>query len=332
MTTRRAFIGALTGGLLAAPLVAEAQQPAAKVYRIGLLGGSPPTAAEASARLWEVLFQELRELGYVEGQNIVFEGRWYGERTERLPALAAELVQLKVDVIVTGASPAPEAAQHATSAIPIVFASHPDPVGSGLAVSLAKPGRNVTGLSTLFRELVGKQLQLLKEAVPRLSRVAVLWNPTVATQAVLLREADVAARSLKVQVQVLEARAPGDFAPAFSAMTKDRAGALITLTSPMFFAERSRIVELAAKSRLPTIYGAKEYAEAGGLMAYGPSLRENWRRAATYVDKILKGAKPADLPIEQPTKFELVINLKAAKALGLTIPQSLLRRAGEVIQ
>jgi putative ABC transport system substrate-binding protein len=257
---RRAFLGTLAGGLVAGAFVAEAQQTA-KVCRIGLLGSSPPTAAEASARLWEALFKGLRELGYVEGQNIAFEGRWYGERTERLPALAAELVQLKVDVIVTGAAPAGEAAQRA------------------------------------------------KEAVPGLSRVVVLWNPSVASQALLLREADVAARALQVQLQVLEARAPSDFARAFSVMTKDRAGGLITLTSPMFFAERSRIVQQAAQSRLPTIYGTKEYAEAGGLMAYGPSLSANWRRAATYVDKILKGAKPGDLPIEQPAKLELIINL-----------------------
>jgi putative ABC transport system substrate-binding protein len=319
---------ALVVALAIAPLAADAQ-PAAKVYRIGLLGGTPPTA---EPRLWEGFFQGLRELGYVEGQNILIEGRWYGEQTERLPALAAELVRLKVDVIVAGAPPAPEAAQRATSTIPIVFASHGDPVGSGLVASLARPGGNVTGLSILSPELVGKQLQLLKEAVPRISRVAVLWNPTIPIQELVLREAEVAARSLKVQLQVLEARAPGDFASAFSAMTKDRAGGLISLGGSIFFAQRTRIAELAAQSRLPAMYGQREYAEAGGLMAYGASIRENWRRAATYVDRLLKGAKPADLPVEQPTKFELVINLKTAKALGLTIPQSLLLRADEVIQ
>ncbi|HEV2056385.1 MAG TPA: ABC transporter substrate-binding protein [Methylomirabilota bacterium] len=330
MTTRRAFIGTLAGGLLAAPLGAEAQQ-AGKVWRIGLLGGYSPTSKEAS-HLWEGFFQGLRELGYVEGQNILIEGRWYGDQTERLPALAAELVRLKVDVIVAGAVPAPEAAQRATSTIPIVIMTHPDPVGSGLVASLARPGRNVTGLSLLTPELVGKRLQLLKEAVPGISRVAVLSDPTNPAQALLLREAEVAARSLKVQLQVLEARAPSDFASTFSAMTKDRAGALITLGANMFFAHRTRIVELAAQSRLPALYGQKEFAEAGGLMAYGANTRENFRRAATYVDKILKGAKPADLPVEQPTKFELVINLKTAKALGLTIPPSLLQRADKVIQ
>jgi putative ABC transport system substrate-binding protein len=325
---RRAFLAG-SAALLTAPLAAEAQ-PASKVYRIGLLGGSPPS--DPSGRFWEGFFQGLRDLGYVEGKNILFEGRWYGERTERLPALAAELVRLKVDVIVAGAAPAPEAAQRATSTIPIVFTSHPDPVGSGLVSSLARPGRNVTGLSSLTRELVGKQLQLLKEVLPGISRVALLSNPTVPSNAFLAKDAEVAARSLKVQLQVLEARAPGDFGSAFSAMREDRAGALIVLTSSMFFAERSRIAELAAQSRLPSLYGSKEWAAAGGLLMYGASARESWRRAATYVDKILRGAKPGELPVEQPTKFELVINLKTAKALGLTIPPSLLQRADQVIE
>ncbi len=327
---RRAFISGITFGLLAAPLTAEAQQ-AAKVYRIGLLGGYPPTAPEAS-RLWEGFFQVLRELGYVEGQNILIEGRWYGEQTERLPALAAELVRLKVDVIVAGAAPAPEAAQRATSAIPIVIANHGDPVGSGLVASLARPGRNVTGLSILSPELVGKQLQLLKEAVPGISRVAMRSNPTVPSQALELRDAEVAARSLKVQLQVLEARAPSDFASVFSAMTKDRAGGLITLGGVMFFVQRTQIAALAAKNRLPAMAGFREFVDAGGLLSYGASVTDLYRRAASYVDKILKGAKPADLPVEQPTKFELVINLKTAKALGLTISPSLLSRADEVIQ
>jgi putative ABC transport system substrate-binding protein len=274
----------------------------------------------------------MRELGYAKGQKILVEGRWYGDQTDRLPALAAELVRLKVDVIVAGAPPAPEAAQRAASTIPIVMAIHNDPVGSGLVASLAKPGRNVTGLSTLSPELVGKRLQLLKEAVPAISRVAVLWNPTVTIQAVELREAKVAARSMKVQLQVLEARAPSDFSGAFSAMTKERTGGVIIITSSMFYAERTRIAELAAQSRVPAIYSVKEFAEAGGLMTYGINIGESFRRAATYVDKILKGAKPGDLPIEQATKFELVLNLKTAKALGLTIPPSLLGRADEVIQ
>jgi putative ABC transport system substrate-binding protein len=237
-----------------------------------------------------------------------------------------------VDVIVAGSAPAPEAAQRATSTIPIVMAIHVDPVGSGLVASLAKPGKNVTGVSTLGPELVGKRLQLLKEAVPGISRVAVLSNPTDTTQALLLRDARVAARSLKVHLQVLEARAPSDLAGAFSAMTKERAGGVIIITSSMFYDQRTRIAELAARSRLPAIYSVKDYAEAGGLMAYGVNLGESFRRAATYVDKILKGARPADLPVEQPTKFDLVINLKTAKALGLTIPLSLLLRADQVIE
>ena len=325
---RRAFLGVLTGGLLAAPVAAHAQ-PATKVYRVGLLGGTPTTA---EPRLWEGFFQELRERGYVEGRNVVFDGRWYGNHTEQLPTLAAELVRLKVDVIVAGAAPAPEAAHRATSTIPIVMAYHPDPVGVGLVSSLAKPGKNVTGMSVDAPELIGKQLQLLKEAVPGISRVAVLSNPALPSNALVLKEAEVAARSLKVQLQVLQVRTPSDLAPAFSAMTKDRAGGFIVLGGSIFFADRTRIAELAAQSQLPSVYVLKQFAEVGGLIAYGPSIRDSLRRAATYVDRILKGAKPGDLPIEQPTKFELVINLKTAKALGLTVPPSLLARADQVIE
>jgi putative ABC transport system substrate-binding protein len=274
----------------------------------------------------------MRELGYVEGQNILVEGRWYGERTDRLPDLANELVRLKVDIIVAGAAPAPEAARRATSTIPIVMVNHNDPVGSGLVASLARPGRNVTGMSTLSTELIGKRLQLFKEAIPGISRVAVLSNPSIPSQALELKEAKVAAGLLKVQLQLLEARAPGDFAGAFSAMTKERADGVIIITSSMFYAERTRIAKLAAESRVPAIYGAKEFAEAGGLMTYGIDLHESFRRATVFVDKILKGAKPADLPVEQPTKFELLINLKTAKALGLMIPHSLLVRADEIIR
>ena len=327
---RRTFLGVVAGGLLAAPLAAEAQQ-AGKLYRIGLLGGSPPNSP-GGRRAWEGFFQGLRELGYVEGQNIVVEGRWYGERTDRLPALAGELARLKVDVIVAGAAPAPEAARRATSTIPIVMANHNDPVGSGLVASLARPGRNVTGMSTLSPELIGKRLQLFREAIPGISRVAVLSNPAVPSQALELKEAKVAAGLLKVQLQLLEARAPADFAGAFSAMTKERADGVIIITSAMFYAERTRIAKLAAESRVPAIYAVREFAEAGGLMTYGPDVHESFRRAAGYVDKILKGAKPGDLPIEQPTKLELVINLETAKALGLTMPPSLLARADQVIE
>ena len=325
---RRVFIEVVAGSLVFARSSADAQ-PAAKVYRIGYLGGTPPTV---EPRLWEGFFQGMRELGYVEGKNFFIEGRYYGNRVEQLPALAAELVALKVDIIVPGAPPAPEAAQRATSTIPIVMAYHPDPVGSGLAASLARPGRNVTGMSVLGRELVGKQLQLLKETVPGISHVAVLANPTVPHNAIALKEAETAARSMNVQIQPLQVRAPSDFAAAFSAMKKDRAGGLIALGSSMFFAERKRIMELAAQSRLPSMASFREYAEAGGLMTYGADLRENFRRSATYVDKILKGAKPGDMPVEQATKFQLIINLKTAKEIGLTIPQSVMQRADEVIQ
>jgi putative ABC transport system substrate-binding protein len=275
----------------------------------------------------------LRDLGYVEGQNVVIEGRWYGDRPERLPALVAELVRLQVDVIVAGTAPSPEAAKRATSTIPIVMANHPDPVASGLVASLARPGGNVTGLSSVAPELSGKQLQLLKGILPSLSRVTVLSNPTIPSQALSVREVEVAARSLKVRHQVVEARAPGEFAGAFSTATRERAGALIVLGGSVFFAHRARLVELAAQSRLPAMYGVREFAQVGGFMAYGADIRDSWRRAAAgYVDRILKGAKPADLPVEQPTKFELMINLKTAKALVLTIPPSVLARADEVIQ
>jgi putative ABC transport system substrate-binding protein len=307
---------------------AEAQ-PAAKVYRIGFLGGTPPTAEPS---LWEGFFQGLRELGYIEGKNFVLEGRYYGDRIEQLPALAAELVALNVDVIVAGASPAPEAARRATATTPIVMAFHPDPLGSGLVASLARPGQNVTGISVLARELAGKQLQLLKETVPGIFRVAVLANPNVPSNALYLKDMEKAAQSMNLQIQPLQVRAPGDFAAAFSAMKRDKAGGLIAFGSSMFFAERNQIMALAAQSRLPAMASFKEYAEAGGLMTYGASLRESFRRSTTYVDKILKGVKPGDLPIEQATEFHLIINLRAAKEIGLTIPQSVLQRANEVIR
>jgi len=305
-------------------------QAAAKVFRIGILAGSSPNSPEAS-HIWEGFFLGLRELGYVEGVNFVVEGRYYGERIDRLPAFAAELVRLPVDVIVTGAAPAPETAKRATSTIPIVMANHSDPVGSGLVASLARPGGNVTGLSLANTELFGKRLQLLKEVIPGLSRVAVLSNPNNPQNAVELKAVEGAAQSLQMQVQVLEARFPSEFAGAFSVATKDRADAIMILGGTMFFAERVRLTELAAKSRLPAIYIVREYADVGGLMAYGVNLRESFRRAAAYVDKILKGAKPRDLPVEQPTKFDLVVNLKAAKALGVSIPPAVLVR-GEVIE
>jgi len=265
----------------------------------------------------------------------VIEYRSAEGKAERLPALAAELVALKVDVIVAGNTRAALAAKQATRALPIVFAAAADPVASGLVTSLARPGGNVTGLSFLAPELVGKCLEQLKQVVPGVSRVAVLWHPGILgerTEQDMLKEVEVAARALGVRVQFIEARGPADFDRAFSDMTRARAGALTVLTSAMFVSERRRLVDLAARNRLPTVFPWREGVDAGGLMSYGPDLADLFRRAATYVDKILKGAKPADLPVEQPTKFELVINLKTAKALGLTIPQSVLGRADEVIQ
>jgi putative ABC transport system substrate-binding protein len=327
---RRRFMGLMAGGLLAAPLVAEAQQ-AAKIARIGYLSlnlaGNPHTR--------EAFLQGLRDLGYVEGRNVVIEYRDAEGKLERLPALAAELVALKVDVIVAVSTPQALAAMQATRTLPIVFATAADPVTSGLVTSLARPGGNVTGLSFLAPELVGKRLEQLKQAVPGVSRVAVLWQPGghgERTAKDMLKEADVAARALGVRLQFVEAGGPEDFDRAFSDMTRAHADALTVLSSTMLFVERRRLVDLAAKNRLPAVYTSREYVDAGGLMAYGPDLADLFRRAATYVDKILKGAKPGDLPVEQPTKFELVINLKTAKALGLTIPRSVLGRTDQVIE
>ena len=330
MMDRRTFLAGTSAALLASPLAAEAQQ-AAKVARIGYL--SPNLAA--NPHLPESFRQGLRDLGYVEGRNVVIEYRDAEGKLERLPALAAELVALKVDVIVAAGPPAALAAKQATRTLPIVFASSGDPVTSGLVTSLARPGGNVTGLSALTQELVGKRLELLKQAGPGVSQVAVLWHPGVLgerTEKDMLKGAEVAARALGVRLQVVEARGPEDFGRAFSEMTRARAGALTVLGSVMFVNERRRLVDLAAKNRLPAVYAQREFVDAGGLMSYGANLADLFRRAATYVDKILKGAKPGDLPVEQPTKFELVINLKTAKALGLTIPPSLLARADEVIQ
>jgi putative ABC transport system substrate-binding protein len=327
---RRTFMAMLTGGIVVAPLAAEAQQ-AAKVPRIGYL--SPNLAS--SSRSHEAFRQGLRDLGYVEGRNVVIEHRYAEGKLERYPALAAELVALKVDVIVAGNPTAALAAKHATRTLPIVFTAVGDPVTSGLVTSLARPGGNVTGSSFFAPELVGKYLEHLKQAVPGVSRVAFLWQPGAVgerTEKDMLKGAEVAARALGVRLQVVEARGPEDFDRAFSDMTRARAGALTVLGSSMFFGERRRLVDLAAKNRLPAVYQWREFVDAGGLMSYGPNVADLYRRAATYVDKILKGAKPGDLPVEQPTKFELVINLKTAKALGLTIPPSLLQRADEVIQ
>ena len=326
---RRTFLGILAGGLFAAPLGAEAQQ--GKVYRVGILGNVPPSDVEG-VRLWGALSQGLRELGYAEGQNLIVEGRYSEGREERLVELAGELVRLHVDVIVAGAGQPVHAASRATTTIPIVMTNHGDPVGSGLAASLARPGGNITGLSILNPEVTGKRLELLKVAVPALSRVAVLWNPGNPIHRQELGQAEAAARALGLQLQELSVRSPDEYKGAFSAMVKEHAGALLVLGDLTVWLNRGRIAELAAGNRLPAMYVQREHVEAGGLMAYGVNLADNYRRAAVYVDKILKGARPADLPIEQPTKFELVINLRTAKALGLTIPPSLLQRADQVIE
>jgi ABC-type uncharacterized transport system substrate-binding protein len=285
--------------------------------------------------LHEAFRQGLRDLGYVEGRNVVIEYRDAEGKPERFPAHAAELLALKVDVIVAPGTPAALAAKQATQTLPIVFAAVADAVTSGLVTSLARPGGNLTGLSFLGPELIGKRLEQLKQAIPGVSRVAVLWQPGAVgerTDKEMLKEAEVAARALGVRPQFVEARGPADFDRAFSDMTKARAGALTVWSTPMFFNERRRLVDLAAKNRLLAVYPWREFVDAGGLMAYGPDLADLFRRAPTYVDRILNGEKPGDLPVEQPTKFELVINLKTAKALGLTIPPSLLQRADQVIE
>ena len=330
MTTRREFIGTLAGGLVIAPLAAEAQQ-AAKVPRIGWLAIN----FAAGAQLRAAFLQGLSDLGYVEGRSFVIEYRDAEGKPERLPALAAELVALKVDALVAPGTLAALAAKRATKTIPIVFPTVGDPVTDGLVTTLARPGGNVTGLSNLSPELVGKCLELLHQAIPGVRRVAILWQPGAVPERTgkdIRKRAEVAGQALGIRLQFVEVGGPADFDRAFSDMTRARAGALIVHPFAMFINERKRLVDLPSKIRLPAVYGTRESVDAGGLMSYGPNLADSFRRAATYVDKILKGAKPADLPVEQPTKFELVINLKTAKALGLTIPPSLLARADEVIQ
>jgi putative ABC transport system substrate-binding protein len=326
VTTRRTFLGTLAGGLLAASRVGHA----GKVHRIGYLGSGSSTS---NPHLPGAFRQGLRDLGWIEGQNIVIEYRFADGHLDRLPALAAEVVRLKVDIIAASPTPAALAAKNATGTIPIVFTSVPDPVGLGLVASLARPGGNVTGLTySVGFNIFGKDLELLKEAVPKARRVAVLSNPASPSHPLTMSAIRDAARSLGLPLRLVEARGPDDFDGAFAAMAKERVGALFVVTDPAFIPYRARLAELTTKHRLPSIFTQREDAEAGALMSYGPSLSDIYRRAATYVDKILKGAKPADLPVEQPTKFELVINLKTARAIGLTLPQSLVQRADEVIR
>jgi ABC-type uncharacterized transport system substrate-binding protein len=317
--------------ILTASLAAEAQLTG-KIYRIGYLAAGWGSGT-AYLRPLEAFRQGLRELGWVEGQNVLIEYRFAEGRLERLPGLAEELVRLKVDVIAASPTPAALAAKNATRTIPIVGMSLTEPVGVGLVASLARPGGNVTGVAYGFdTDIFGKQLELLKEVIPKVRRVAVLSNPgNSPAQPLIMSSVEGAARSLGLQLQLREARGPGEFEGAFAVMAKERAGALLVTGDPMFFLHRARLAELAVKNRLPSMSTQGQWVEAGGLMSYGPSFPDLYRRAATYVDKILKGARPADLPIEQPTKFELVINLKTAQALGLTIPRSLLQRADQVI-
>ncbi len=321
---RRAFItGAL--GFLAMPLTAQAQL-AGKVARIGFLRAASPQPADL-----EAFRQGLRDLGYIEGQHVMIEPRYAAGVVARLPDLAAELVRLQPDVIVVNGTLAAKAAGAATSTIPIVFTLVSDPVASGLVASLARPGRNLTGLSNVGSDLSAKRLQLLKEALTGVTRIAVLSDPVNLMTPQLL-ETKAAAGSLGVRLLLLEPREPTEWSGAFATMTRERVDGMVALTSPVFFSQRARLVELAMQARLPTMFPEREFVEGGGLMSYGLSFSAQWRRAAALVDKILKGAQPADIPVEQPTRFEFVINLKTAKALGLTIPPSVLARADELLQ
>ena len=325
---RRAFLGGSVLMTLTAPLGAEAQQ-SGRVWRIGFLSSASPSAGVD--RL--VAFKEgLRERGYMEGQNLAIEYRWAEGRDDRLPALAADLVRLGVDMIVTQGTLATVEARKVSTTIPIVFAVAGEPVGAGLVDSLTRPGGNVTGFAVMGAEMTAKRLEFLREAVPSVTRVAALWNPGNASSGPELKATEVAAQTLGMQLQSVGVRDARGLDLAFAAMTKERAGALIVLSDSMLFGQRMRIADWAAQNRLPAIAWTREFAEDGRLlMVYGP-VAEMHRRAAAYVDRILRGARPADLPVEQPTKFELVINLKTAKALGLTIPPSLLARADQVIE
>ncbi|HYJ16586.1 MAG TPA: ABC transporter substrate-binding protein [Candidatus Limnocylindria bacterium] len=319
---------ALSAMLLALSFPVDAQQ-AEKIPRIGYLNATSPSTSPARV---EAFRQGLRELGHVEGKNIVIEFRHAEGNLDRIPSLAAELVRLKVDVIVSGGPATTRPAKEATSTIPIVMAQDNDPVATGIVASLARPGGNITGLSTLAPEISGKQLELLKEIVPKLSRVAVLGTSTISSQLQTLRELDLAAGALKVKIQYLDVLDPNAIETAFQTATKGRADALLVLQSAVMNPQREKVANLAVKNRLPAIYFQNQYMEIGGLMYYGPNTPDLFRRAATYVDKILKGRKPAELPVEQPIKFEFIVNLKTAKQIGLTIPPNVLVRADRVIR
>jgi putative ABC transport system substrate-binding protein len=323
MTSRRTFLATV----VVAPLAARAQQPR-KVYRIGFVWDSPAVWPHAL----EAFRQGLRDLGWVEGQNIVIEYRWAEGRFDRLPSLMQELVRLKVDLIVAPTSIYTGAAKRATSTIPIVFVSHADPIGSGHVASLARPGANATGLTIIMSETMAKSLELLKATIPGLTRIAVIWDPATPSHVPGLKAVEGAGRALGLRLQTLAVRSATEFDSAFSAIVQERAGAVLVLSTPVFMGGAKRLAELALTHKLPTMFGPREHVDAGGLLSYGPDRADLYRRAAAYVDKILKGANPADLPVQQATKFELVINLKTAKALGLTIPQSVLLRADQIIE
>jgi putative ABC transport system substrate-binding protein len=325
---RRAFIGAMAGGLLAAPLAAEAQE-SGRVWRIGFLG--LPTASSAAARV-EAFRRGLRDLGYVEGRNLAIEFRWAEGHADRLLVLATQLVKLKVDMIVTQGTEATIAAHRATTTIPIVVTVISDPVGTGLVRSLARPGGNVTGLTDIAEEVAGKRIEVLRQAVPGVTRIAVLWNPANASSGPQMKDMEAAGRQLGLSVRSIEVRDVSQLDGSFATAAQDRAGAVVVLPDAALFGRRDQIAQLAVSHRLSSLAWTPEFTKSGCLMSYGPNVVEMHRRAATYVDKILKGTKPSDLPVEQPTKIELAINLKTAKALGLTIPQSLLQRADQVIE
>ena len=324
MITARFFLALL---LLAAPLGADAQQTG-KVYRVGFLWDRPAVWPHAL----EGFRQGLRDLGWVEGKNIVVEYRWAEGHYDRLASLAEELVRLKVDVIVAPTSIYTGAAKRATSTIPIVFASHADPIGSGHVASLARPGGNATGITIVMSETAGKSLELLKEAVPGLSRVAVVWDPATPSHRPGLNAVEARGRALGLQVQAVAVHSATEFASAFPIIVQGHSGGVLVLSTPLFIGGAGRLAELAVKHKVPTIFGSREHVEAGGLLSYSPDRADLYRRAASYVDKILKGANPADLPVQQATRFELAINLKTAKTLGLTIPPSLLQRADQIIE
>lgn len=329
MISRRTLIVAVAASLLGRPARARAQQTG-KIYRLGILGNIPVSDSQG-AKIWGAFTQGLRDLGCVEGQNLIVDHRSTEGRSERLPAMAGELVRSQPDVIVVPNQANAVAVREATRTIPIVAANF-DPLGSGLAASFARPGGNVTGLSLIAPEVVGKQLEVLKELVPRLARAAILWSPANRSSLLLLEEARKAAGALALQLQVVAAQRPEDLQSAFASMRRERAGALLVFPDAMFILQRKAIADLAARSHLPAMYALREHLDAGGLAFYGPSMEDNFRRAAVYVDKILKGVSPGDLPVEQPTRFELVINVRTARLAGLTIPQSLLLRADQVIE